>query len=507
MIKQLSIGKKILLIGIIIVITMSAMVYSIYDTNWKIKKAAALNFERSKQLNLINTAKQQYVDIMIMTMQVIIARYEGLSPDLQNIQEHEKYFLENIKMLSQSKVITIDFKKIIKLVCVDLVEFIHTKHKLAESDKEFNMLRLQIHTLDLKIRSDLKKMTAKLHQEHQKTIEMVKKVLHNSTSMTIAGFCLSLLVIITALILISRTITGPLHYAIEMLGHSADRITYASDHITDSSQYLAEGSSKQAASIEETASTLIQIASMTSQNAGHAGKVDDLMQEVKTVIAKVNQSMLEITQSMEEIFTSSKDSSKIIKTIDEIAFQTNLLALNAAVEAARAGEAGAGFAVVAEEVRNLAVRVASAAKNTAVLIEGIVKKIEAGSELLVHTDASFREMVSKSSLAADLVGEIVTASEEQSKGLEQVNKTMKNMEEVIQQNSSNAGESAASSEEMFAQAEDLKSMVNTLTKMVDGSTDSSYLVTSEKPVIEQNKNLKDKPADSQESFALTYDKF
>ncbi len=163
----------------------------------------------------------------------------------------------------------------------------------------------------------------------------------------------------------------------------------ASGQVSSASQQLAAGSSEQAASIEETSSSLEEMSSMTSQNADNAGCADNLMKEVNQVVGQANASMTELTTSMAHISQASEETSKIIKTIDEIAFQTNLLALNAAVEAARAGEAGAGFAVVADEVRNLAMRAADAAKNTADLIEGTVKKVSDGSDLVTKTNDAF----------------------------------------------------------------------------------------------------------------------
>ena len=197
------------------------------------------------------------------------------------------------------------------------------------------------------------------------------------------------------------------------------------------------------------------------------------MKEANQVVKTADESMDQLIASMEDISKASEETQKIIKTIDEIAFQTNLLALNAAVEAARAGEAGAGFAVVAEEVRNLAMRSADAAKNTAELIEGTVKKVNDGSKLVTTTNDAFSQVAQSSAKVGDLVAEISGASKEQSAGIEQVNIAISEMDKVVQQNAANAEESASASEEMNAQAEQLRDYVGDLMMMVTGKRDQA----------------------------------
>jgi methyl-accepting chemotaxis protein len=217
-----------------------------------------------------------------------------------------------------------------------------------------------------------------------------------------------------------------------------------------------------------------EMSSMTKKNAENAGHADGLMTEANKVVVTANESMGKLTKSMEDISRASEETSKIIKTIDEIAFQTNLLALNAAVEAARAGEAGAGFAVVADEVRNLAMRAAAAAKDTAQLIEGTVKKVSDGSELVSSTNEAFGKVAESSAKVGEIVSEISQASKEQSSGIEQVNIAITEMDKVVQQNAANAEESASASEEMSAQAEQLKDYVGELVMLVTGKRNQGH---------------------------------
>jgi methyl-accepting chemotaxis protein-like sensor len=178
------------------------------------------------------------------------------------------------------------------------------------------------------------------------------------------------------------------------------------------------------------------ISEKIKQNAGHSAKADQVMRESEQIVTAAQTSMKKMTASMEKIDAASKNTSKIIKTIDEIAFQTNLLALNAAVESARAGEAGAGFSVVAEEVRNLAMRSANAARNTAELIAETGKNVHEGTELVSGTDTAFLNVAESVTKVVDLIAEIAVSSNHQAEGIEHINLTVNGMAETVKSHDS-----------------------------------------------------------------------
>ena len=292
--------------------------------------------------------------------------------------------------------------------------------------------------------------------------------LSSSSNMMITGLIAALAVGVILSLFITRSITKPVNRIISGLNEGAGQVASASGQVSSSSQSMAEGASEQAASIEETSSSMEEMSSMTKRNAENAGNADGLMKEANQIVGEAGKSMDHLIKSMADISKASEETSKIIKTIDEIAFQTNLLALNAAVEAARAGEAGAGFAVVADEVRNLAMRAADAAKDTAELIEGTVKKVNDGSDFVSSTSEAFSKVADSTSKVTTLVSEISQASTEQSNGIVQVNNAITEMDRVVQQNAANAEESASAAEEMSAQAEQLKEYVDDLVTLVTG---------------------------------------
>jgi methyl-accepting chemotaxis protein len=277
------------------------------------------------------------------------------------------------------------------------------------------------------------------------------------------------LLVATGALLGAHQITRRLGVAARALADSTHVVQQKALVLASSSQSLADGSSQQAAALEETSASLEELNSMTKRNAEHATEAKQTAGKARASADAGASHMHEMTSAMRAIKTASEDITKILKTIDEIAFQTNILALNAAVEAARAGEAGAGFAVVAEEVRALAQRSALAAKETAAKIEDSVAKSQHGAQISEQVASGFTTIREQIRHLDQLVAEIATASDEQSQGIAQVTSAISQMDKVTQANAVNSQQTAAASAELKNEAADMFGNVGTLRQLIGGS--------------------------------------
>ena len=279
------------------------------------------------------------------------------------------------------------------------------------------------------------------------------------------------------------------------INEASDQVASGSDQVSSGAQALSQGATEQASSIEQLAASINEISQKVVQTAQNSKIASEQVGKAGEELTVSNQRMQDMITAMSEISQSSNEISKIIKTIEDIAFQTNILALNAAVEAARAGSAGKGFAVVADEVRNLASKSAEAAKNTTALIEESIHAVENGTKIADSTANALLQTVESTKVAVDVVDKITQAATEQSNAIQEVTQGIDQISSVVQTNSATAEESAAASEELSSQAEMLKSQVRRFKLRSDASSAASAAY-EEEPAAPVDMDYDSEPAAS-----------
>ncbi|HVP13504.1 MAG TPA: methyl-accepting chemotaxis protein [Phycisphaerae bacterium] len=353
---------------------------------------------------------------------------------------------------------------------------------VVEDEKVLSMYQpLMVGTDMLRLRPDLEvgKLYGLLHLEFSK--EKINGMLADARTtfqasvrkaLGLSGALGGIALVIMAMALfplVIRPLVRSLKGVIGNLTARSSEFVEISGQISGASQRLAESASEQAASLEETSSAMEQMSAMTQTNADNAQRANGLAAQAQQKAKQGDETMARLNKAMTAINESAGKISKIIKAIEEIAFQTNLLALNAAVEAARAGEHGRGFAVVADEVRNLARRAAEAAQETTTLIGDSVERTREGTQAVAEVGRSLGEIVTDATRVSELVNAIARGSEEQAQGVQQVNTTVSQMSKVTQETASEASQSSSAAEQLGEQAQTMKNMVEELVAIVDGA--------------------------------------
>ena len=336
----------------------------------------------------------------------------------------------------------------------DYLDYLSRGEKLNGADFKTACSK-QIAGLDAIIASEI----TKAHT----TIKKYKKDSESSLFMIFVGLGVWMIVIVVIALWQTHRLAGKINRISDELESGAEEISAESLQISASSKTLADGAGTQAAAIEETSASIEEMSGVIRQNADNSRQAKASADSAIAATKSGIKAMAEVSESISMMKSSADKTSKIIRTIDEIAFQTNLLALNAAVEAARAGEAGKGFAVVAEEVRNLAQRSASAAKDTESLIQEAVKSAELGVKTGETAANELRRIESEIEKVNALISNISAAGEEQSKGIEQISEAIQQVEAVIQSNAHDSEEFASASENLHSQVKSVEDAVARLT--------------------------------------------
>ncbi|MGE3958725.1 MAG: methyl-accepting chemotaxis protein [Vicinamibacterales bacterium] len=350
-----------------------------------------------------------------------------------------------------------------RLIDDEMLPTLKQDRKVSEAAR---MIDTVIYYESEQMTADLQAIAAALRKESAEGSAAFEEVRTRTERQAMVAVFVGLIVAIGLVYLVVSSVSRHLGTAVASLEGGARQVVMTSQQVAGSAQSLSQGSTEQAAALEETSASMEEMSSMTRRNAENTQQAVALVTDVHRQVSESEAALRDMVQSMSAIQESSQKVSKIIKTIDEIAFQTNILALNAAVEAARAGEAGMGFAVVADEVRSLAQRSAQAAKDTAGLIEESIARASRGNAKVEVVARAVDTITQSVNRVKGLVEEVSEASRQQTQGIDQVSQALSQMEKVTQGTAATAQESAATSEELSAQANLTMDTLQALSRLV-----------------------------------------
>jgi hypothetical protein len=309
-----------------------------------------------------------------------------------------------------------------------------------------------------------------LREDFTSTCDQLEQSALSRRLWSAVGLSLGVTLVFWLTIRLGRTISRPVSRIVSRLREEAETSTAEAASVHGSSEAVSAGASSQASAIEQTTVSLEEVSTAARSNAENARQAQQAASEARTAAESGAEQMTHLTEAINALLASSRDVTRIIKTIDEIAFQTNILALNAAIEAARAGEAGSGFAVVAEEVRSLAQRSANAARETTERIFATTARTDAGSEISIQVAETLNVILAKARDVEGLVNKIAKASHEQDSGIEQISGAIREIGQVTESNTVYAKQTAESAQELEERAVALRAVVGELQAVVLGGT-------------------------------------